>query len=476
MFVGRQYYLDDLASLWRKASSSLVACRGRRRVGKSRLFKEFAARTAEAYIELSGLPPRKGIDNRHQLDAFASGIARVTGGAKERFAGWPEAFAALNKAIDSSKRTVVMLDEVSWMGGYDPDFPGHLKIAWDTYLKEHDKLILVVCGSVNAWIKENILDNTGFVGRFSRDYLLPELEIRECLPFWRKAAERVDDRTIFDILSITGGIPRYLEEIDPGLSADENILRMCFTSSGTLFKDFNEIFSQVFGEDAVVKRSILECLAEGPMTGVEIANKLKRASNGHFTGQLHELELAGFVAADKGINPLTGKRSRIDRYRIRDNYTRFYLRYIGPHMEEIANGSYRFSGLERLPGWNTVMGLQFENLIVNHAMEIVPHLHLGGAIVTSAAPYRHERTSKGGGCQIDLLIQTARSAYVVEVKRQGHVGMEVEEQVSEKLRRLPIRKGLSLHPVLVYLGDLEGEVEGDGFFDAIIPASKLLRT
>ncbi len=475
MFVGRQYYLDDLASLWRKATSSLVACRGRRRVGKSRLIKEFAARTAKACIELSGLPPRKGIGNRHQLDAFASGLARITGGEKRRFAGWAEAFSALNDAIDPDLRTVVLLDEISWMGGYDADFPGHLKIAWDTYLKEHDKLILVVCGSVNAWIKKNILDNTGFVGRFSRDYLLPELEIGECLPFWRRAADRVDDRTIYDVLSITGGIPRYLEEVDPGLSADENIRRMCFTPSGTLFKDFNEIFSQVFGEDAVAKRSILTCLAEGPMTGAEMARKLGRASNGHFTDQLRELELAGFVAADRGINPLTGKRTRIDRYRIRDNYTRFYLRYVEPHKEEIENGSYAFSGLERLPGWNAVMGLQFENLIVNHAMEIVPHLHLGGAIVTSAAPYRHGRSSKGGGCQIDLLIQTPRSAYVVEVKRQGRTGKEVEEQLAEEMRRLHARKGVSLHPVLVYLGDLDGEVEGDGFFDAIIPAGRLLR-
>ena len=30
---------NDLSALWRKSSSSLVACRGRRRIGK--LFKEF---------------------------------------------------------------------------------------------------------------------------------------------------------------------------------------------------------------------------------------------------------------------------------------------------------------------------------------------------------------------------------------------------------------------------------------------------
>ena len=42
MFVGRKEYLDDLSALWRKSTSSLVACRGRRRIGKSTLIAQFA--------------------------------------------------------------------------------------------------------------------------------------------------------------------------------------------------------------------------------------------------------------------------------------------------------------------------------------------------------------------------------------------------------------------------------------------------
>ena len=44
MFFGRDSELDRLASLWRKRVSSLVTCRGRRRVGKSALVEEFAKR------------------------------------------------------------------------------------------------------------------------------------------------------------------------------------------------------------------------------------------------------------------------------------------------------------------------------------------------------------------------------------------------------------------------------------------------
>lgn len=475
MFFGREAELQDLASLWRKGSSSLVACRGRRRIGKSRLIEEFAARSGGVYVELVGLPPRKGMTNDDQLRAFSIGLSQSTGRKFAAPANWAEAFARLDESIDDRRKTVILLDEISWMGEYDPDFPGYLKTAWDTRFRKHPRLVVVLCGSVNAWIKKNILDNTGFVGRFSRDYVLQELELDICARFWKKAAHRTDPREIFDVLSVTGGIPRYLEEIDPGLSADENIRRMCFSPSGTLFKDFNEIFSSVFGEAAVLKRQILAILADGPSTGDELSRKLERDNNGHLTEHLRELSLAGFITADRGINPSTGKRARTDQYRMRDNYTRFYLKYVAPHREEIENGAYRFTSLSSLPDWQPTMGLQFENLIVNHAGELLPHLRLGSAVVTSSAPYRHQRNSRGGGCQVDLLIQTARTAYVVEIKRQGHIGTEVEEQVEREMKRLHARKGISVRPVLVYQGELDGNVEGDGFFDVLIPASTLIR-
>ena len=91
-------------------------------------------------------------------------------------------------------------------------------------------------------------------------------------------------------------------------------------------------------------------------------------------------------------------------------------------------------------------------------------------------PCRHARDSRGGGVQIDLLIQTERSAYLVEIKRQNRIGREIEDEVETKMRRLPVRRGVSIHPVLVHLGEVSGEVDGDGFFDAIIPAESLLQS
>lgn len=476
-FIGRREYLEDLESLWRKATSSLVACRGRRRIGKSTLIREFARRTAGDYIEIEGLPPDSQMTNQRQLDHFVEVLAAQTAASKEPVSNWVEAFQRLDGQIDDERRTVVLLDEVSWMGGYDLNYPGALRTAWERFFHRHQRLVVAVCGSVSTWIRENILDNTGFTGRFSRDYVLPELTLRECAEFWRCAKDRVMPREILDVLSVTGGVPRYLEEVDPGLSAEENIRRMCFSTSGELYKDFDAIFSPLFGTETELKRRILAALSDAPLSGAELAVRFGLKRSGRMSAVLRELKEGGFISDDPGLNPATGAGSRVGKYRLKDNYTRFYLKYVMPRKAQIEAGSFRFASLGTLPEWNAVMGLQFENLIVNNAMSLLPFLHLGNSIVESAAPYRNARRGASGdkgGCQVDLLIQTPMTAYVVEIKRKREIDESIISEMQQRLSRLPLRKGMSPRPVLVYDGELAPSVEGSGYFDAIIPAAKLL--
>jgi hypothetical protein len=427
-------------------------------------------------VEIEGLPPDKNMTNQMQLDNFISALASQTGCSMDPVPDWLHAFQRLEQQVDDAKRTVVLLDEISWMGGYDPVFPGVLRTAWETFLHRHDQLVLVICGSVSAWIKENILGNTGFTGRFSRDYVLPELSLAECAEFWGEAKDRTSSREILDVLSVTGGVPRYLEEIDPGLDADENVRRMCFMSDGELYKDFDAIFDPMFGTDVELKKKILCELVNGPLSAAELERAFDLERNGRVSKSLKALKEGGFVADDPRLNPETGEQARISRFRLRDNYTRFYLKYVAPRKLQIEMGSYGFVSLSALPDWNAVMGLQFENLIVNNAMSLLPFLHVGNVIVESAAPYRNVRkeTGTGNGCQIDLLIQTPRTAYVVEVKRRREIGPEVIDEVERKIKRLPLRKGMTPRPVLVYDGELHPAVEATGFFDAVVPARKLL--
>ena len=244
MFVGREGELESFKALWSKKGASLVACRGRRRIGKSTFVEEFARRSGAAFVNIDGLPPRPGMTNADQLANFAVKLAAQTGAQERPPSGWFDAFRRLDGAIDDRRKTVVLLDEISWMGKYDPDFPGYLKSAWDTALKKHPRLVLVVCG-----------------------------------------------------------VPRYLEEVDPSRSAAENIRDLCFRPDGTLFRDFRQIFNDVFGENAGVKRELLRALSAGPRTCSELAEALGVERGGSISENLSVLELSGFVAKDAGLNP-----------------------------------------------------------------------------------------------------------------------------------------------------------------------------
>lgn len=473
MFYGRKDILDDLAGLWEKRIASLVTCRGRRRIGKSTLIEEFARRSGARLLKLEGKAPEKGMTNAVQLKSFCAQLRRQVGGENLVADDWAEAFARLDGFLDGRK-TVLLLDEISWMGKYDPGFAGDLKIAWDDLFKKHSRTIVFLCGSVSAWITKNILNNTGFLGRRSMDLVLGELPLSDCFRFWGSRASRVSIRDVVDVLSVTGGVPKYLEEIRPSLSSDENIRRLCFRDNGMLVKEFEEIFANVFEGDVTAKRDILKSLAGGPLGVSDLAKALGKERNGHLSTALDELALSGFVEKDEGLNPKTGRPVLSVRYRLKDNYARFYLRYIAPHRTVIGKDGYRFASVEQLDGWNTIMGLQFENLVLNHITDLLPHLHVNMALLTSAAPYRIVTRKKGEGCQIDLLIQSKRFWYVVEIKRKRSIGREVIDEVERKVLRLPHPKSVSIRTALVYEGELSKAVEGDGYFDAIVPIEKLL--
>ena len=475
MFYGREEDIADLNGLWKKKAASLVTCKGRRRIGKSTLIEEFARRSGARFIEIAGAAPRNGMTNAEQLRAFSSQLdAQVGQLRKAPPEDWFEAFRRLDGVLGRDK-TIVLLDEISWMGMFDPDFAGILKTAWDTAFKKHPSLVLVLCGSVSTWIEENILNNTGFVGRASQNITLGELPLDCCARFWGRAAERTSPTEMIDVLSITGGVPRYLEEIDPSVSANENIRRLCFMPKAILRDDFSKIFNSVFGENAVSKKKILNALSATPLTLSEIASSIGVERGGVIGDHLSELATAGFIMEDAGLNPATGKTAKCSRFRISDNYTRFYLKYISPNARMIDKGAFRFASLEALPGWDSILGLQFENLVVNNLPSILPRLGLDRVLLKSAAPWRQAPTARRRGCQIDLLLQSEKCICIVETKRRREIGREVADEVAAKVKALAVPRDISVRTALVYDGHLSPGVETDGFFDALIPVADLLR-
>ena len=475
-FVGRESELKTLSDLWGKRGASLVTCRGRRRIGKSRLIAEFASRTGARFIHLEGVKPQPGFSNEVELREFAKQLSVQVREPVKTTENWLEAFVLLDRFLHGKGKIVVLLDEISWFGHYDKAFAADIKVAWDNYWKKHDRAIVVICGSVSSWIKENIVDNGAFYGRRSLDIILRELPLDQCVQFWGRRAKRIDPREIVDVLSVTGGIPRYLEEINPALSAAENIKRLCFTPNGVLRVDFDEMFNDVITNQPTFTGKVLRCLVDGPQSTIAIAKKLNVEKGGRVSSAIARLVEAGIVAMGNGKNPETGASVKERRFRLKDNYARFYLKYIEPVKTTIDDGRYEFLSLESLEGWETVMGLQFENLVVNNYGALIPYLHLKNVLLTSAAPYRKASVPslRQRGCQIDLLIQSRRTSYIVEIKRMAEIGRSVIEEVDAKVRCLKTRPNVSIRTALVYDGHLAPIVEADGYFDAIVPFKNLL--
>lgn len=473
MFFGRESILLEFDSLWGKRVSSLVTCRGRRRIGKTALVEQFAERSKARFIRVEGVRPTKGYSNDDELKTFAQQLAVQCGCERTVPLDWLSAFQRLSSLIRDTERTVVLLDEISWLGHYDPMFADTVKIAWDRWWKKHDRLIVVLCGSVSSWIKENIVDNGEFVGRRSLDLVVGELSLDECVRFWGKSARRIDVREVLDVLSVTGGVPKYLEEVRPGLTAAENIREMCFRPKSVLREDFDDMFNDVITQQPRFSAEVLRTLTDGPKNLVEICARIGVGKGGRVTDALTRLIEAGFVSQDAGRNPETGAEIRERCYRLKDNYARFYLKYVEPSKTVIDAGAYDFGCLDRLPGWDAVMGLQFENLVVNNYRKLLPHLHLAGALVLSAAPYR-KSGSQGEGCQIDLLLQAQRFVCLVEVKRRHEIGREVIAEMEAKVAKLRLPSGVSVRTALVYEGMLHPAVEAEGYFDALVDIRSLI--
>lgn len=475
MFYGRQCQLEQLGRLLRKQVGSFVTCRGRRRVGKSTLIEKFALDHGARFIKLEGVKPKSSYTNAHELRAFAEQLAAVTGADSTPPSNWLNAFIRLDREIRDEGWTVVLLDEIAWFGYYDPMFSDTLRIAWENYWRKHDRLVVVACGSVSSWIKDNIIDNKAFRGRRSLDMVVPELPIAECVKFWGGRVGRIDPTEIIDVLSVTGGVPMYLQEVDPSASADENIRQLAYSPNSVLRVDFDDMFSDVVTEQPLFTGKVLRTLLGGPRTATEISSALEMEKGGRISDALERLGEAGLVAPDAGINPETGANVRERRYRLRDNYTRYYLKFIEPVKDMIDSGAYRFTSLSRLDGWDAIMGLSFENLVVNNVAELIDYLHLGGSLVTSAAPYRKVGSKRrGNGFQIDLLIQTEGSMCLTEIKRQKKIGKEVIGEMDAKVRKISRPEGVSIRTALVYDGELNPSVEANGYFDALIPFVRLM--
>jgi AAA+ ATPase superfamily predicted ATPase len=474
-FVGRTKALELLNQLLLKKTATLAVVSGRRRIGKSRLIEEFGKE--HRFLQFMGIPPDRGVAAQDQRNVFAQRLGQAIGFPSIRSDDWSDLF---QKLADNTRkgRVIIVLDEISWMGMEDPTFLGKLKNAWDMELKKNPELILILCGSVSTWIEENILSSTGYFGRVPLAIHLSELSIYHCNILLKAQQFIGNSYDKFQLLSITGGIPWYLELISPSSTVQHIIKNLCFTSNAPLVKEFDRIFHDLFDSKGTIYKKIISALSGGPLEFNEVCKALNYSDSGVMSDYLSDLILSNFLTRDFTWSFKKGKFGRLSKFRLSDNYLRFYLRFIEPNLDNIKGGYYENSLPQNLPGWHSVMGLQFEILVIKNKKVIFRLLGINPEEVLIDNPYFQRKTTRQRGCQIDYLIQTRLNVlFVFEIKySMNEINSGIITEVKEKIHRLEIPRGYSCIPILIHVNGVSDAVRDQNYFYRIIDFGDLFLT
>ncbi|HEY4971799.1 MAG TPA: ATP-binding protein, partial [Steroidobacteraceae bacterium] len=468
-FVGRDLELAKLKELARLNVPSLVVIKGRRRVGKSRLATEFAARlSGYQSILITGMAPDEKVTAADEREDFASQLSRALFIPPPRADDWNTLLWALADRTATGK-WVVILDEINWLGAKDATFLGKLKSAWDVHFSKNKKLILILSGSLSSWIERNILHSTGFVGRVHLDLTLDELPLRDCLPFLETGHQFLSSYEKFKIVAVTGGIPSYLERIDPASSADANIHRLCLMREGFLFREFDLLFNDLFQKKQFYRR-LIAAVAERPLELEDIYRKLNVEKAGYISECIQDLIEAGFLARHFTWSVKTGGPAKRSLIRIIDNYTRFYFRCIKPNKAAVERGAVR------LPAGNDgILGLQFENVILKNRPSVWKKLGIGADDIVFDNPYWQTATQKTRGCQIDYMIQCRNNTvYACEIKfSKIPLQRAVTSEVDRKIRSIAKPRNYTFRPVLIHVNGVDDSVLEERYFDTVIDLGEL---
>ncbi len=278
------------------------------------------------------------------------------------------------------------------------------------------------------------------------------------------------------VLSVTGGIPRYLELINPSLGAEDNIRELLFSRNSVLLDEFKLIFSDTFGERSAIYRKIIASLLKGPASLNDILERTQRTKTGDYSDYLNDLVTAGFLARDYTWRLKTGEISKLSRYRLKDNFLRFYLRYVTPNRPAIEKGFFEGRSLTSLPGWESLLALQFENLVLNNVSTVIKKLGVLMPDVVFANPFFQRKTRLQAGCQIDLAIQTRfDSVHACEIKfSKSAIKPGVVGEMRQKLEKLQLPRKFSVRPVLIHVNGVHSEVVRSQFFSQIVDFGELL--
>jgi uncharacterized protein len=395
--IGREEQLEQINILLKSNKSEFVSVLGRRRIGKTYLidqaFKEMIC------FQLTGI---QMANTEVQLDNFNKKLffyskAKYISTAPNN---WADAFFQLKSYLDTlskKQKQVIVLDELPWIFTVKSGFLQQLAHLWNDYLSKHQHFILVVCGSASSWIAKNITNNKGGLhNRLTQTIEVKPFTLQETELFLASKKIKLSHQDITKIYMAIGGIPYYLDDIRRGENSTLAIERMCFKDGGKLKIEYDNLYKAIFNH-ANEHEKIVEALA-GSQKGMlrsQIIAKSKVKDGGPFNRTMNELLTCGFIVT---INQF-GQKKRDEVYRLNDEYTAFYHRFIKPQKKYSEGMWLQQAETQAYKIW---LGFAFELLVFRHIDLVKRKLSIAG--VYSEVSTYYNNTGKSNGLQIDLLI------------------------------------------------------------------------
>ncbi|MEO0007807.1 MAG: hypothetical protein RJA20_2003 [Bacteroidota bacterium] len=416
LLIGRVEEKKILENALLSPQAEMISVIGRRRIGKTYLVKSVYNRKID--FEITGI---QYATRREQLRNFMLQIVKHSGGSfpLTEPTDWLEAFYLLSRFLESRDKDdkfVVFLDELPWLATHKSGFLKGLSWFWNSWAV-NQSVVVVICGSAASWMIKNVVHNKGGLhNRITRRIYLKPFNLAETEHFLKSRKLNFDRYQILHLYMAIGGVPHYLDQIEAGKSAVQNIDAICFSENGLLRDEFPKLYASLF-ENSAAHIKVIRALAGKKMglTRSEIVQFSRVPDGGGLTTIVWELLHSGFISASQPF----GKKKKEALYRLTDEFSLFYLQYMETNRFEGVGVWQQLSKTQSYISW---AGYAFENICLKHLPQIKKALGITGVFSTASSFFKRGADGEEG-TQIDLLID--RNDHVINVCEIKFYGAEL---------------------------------------------------
>ncbi len=356
-FIGRTIEIDFLEQKYASDQAEFIVLYGRRRIGKTELIHHFTKEKPHLYFQCEKSDRITIMREFHERAAKTLADETFT---KIVISSWYELFEEFVKRIEmvgnvqTPEKYVIAIDEFPYLTESNKAIPSIFQKVWDEILSKAP-VMLILCGSSIGMMERDVLSSKSpLFGRRTGQILLRPVKINEIQQFFPDYS--FDD--IIRIYSVCDGIPAYLEKFDPELSFIQNIEKIVLNKNEYLYAEGEFILKSEFRE----YRNYFLILS-GISKGKRSFNEITNATNldkGLVSKYLSHLQSIHLIEVDLPVTQRTN-RSRKARYRIADNFMKFWFRFIHSNRHELEEyGFMRFEDIQE--DFSQYMGRIFEEV------------------------------------------------------------------------------------------------------------------